>query len=168
MDGRKGWDFMILGKDIDKNITRQLWERLKNTFTRNDVIPVENGGTGVNDLDLMYPKLISDELTILAYVNRFKLEPGFTLQSDSNALFNINKNSMYIEGRIHVIRDNNIQSSKFIKIPIPNINGYSINKIKIAAYGTRLSINNNILSLDVNFTEKNEYNYIFNHFIPFV
>ena len=40
---------MILGKDIDKNITRQLWERLKNTFTRNDVIPVENGGTGVKD-----------------------------------------------------------------------------------------------------------------------
>ena len=157
-----------MGKDIDRNITRQLWERFKNYFSKNDVIPVENGGTGVKDLDLLYPKLISDERIILSYVKSFKLEPGFTLQSDSNALFDINKNSMYIEGRIHVIRDNNIQSSKFIKISLPNVNGYSINKIKIAPYGTRLTINNNILSLDCNFTEKNEYNYIFNQFIPFV
>ena len=159
---------MILGKDIDKNITRQLWERLKNTFTMNDVIPVENGGTGVNDLDLMYPKIISDERTILAYIKSFKLEPGFTLQSDSDALLDINKNSMYIEGKIHVIRDDNIQSSKFIKISIPNVNGYSINKIKIGPYGTRLTINNNILSFDVNFNSRNEYMHIFNQFIPFV
>lgn len=32
-----------MGKDIDRNITRQLWEKNKNTFTRNDIIPVENG-----------------------------------------------------------------------------------------------------------------------------
>lgn len=39
-----------MGKDIDRNITRQLWERLKNTFSRNDVIPIENGGTGENSI----------------------------------------------------------------------------------------------------------------------
>lgn len=36
-----------MGKDIDRNITRQLWERLKNAFTRNDVIPIENGGYNI-------------------------------------------------------------------------------------------------------------------------
>ena len=41
-----------MGKDIDRNITRQLWERVKNVFTRNDVIPVENGGTGERSLEL--------------------------------------------------------------------------------------------------------------------
>lgn len=40
---------MIWGQDIDRNITRQLWEKNKNVFTRNDVIPVENGGTGVTN-----------------------------------------------------------------------------------------------------------------------
>ena len=39
-----------MGKDIDRNITRQLWEKNKNSFTRNDVIPVENGGTGVTNI----------------------------------------------------------------------------------------------------------------------
>lgn len=26
-----------MGKDIDRNITRQLWEKNKNSFTRNDI-----------------------------------------------------------------------------------------------------------------------------------
>lgn len=45
MDGER-LGIKNMGKDIDRNITRQLWERLKNTFTRNDVIPIENGELG--------------------------------------------------------------------------------------------------------------------------
>ena len=54
-----------MGKDIDRNITRQLWEKnastdnvpTDNVFTKNDVIPVENGGTGVTNLELFTQKL---------------------------------------------------------------------------------------------------------------
>lgn len=33
MDGRKGWEFNNMGKDIDRNITRQLYEKFKNIFS---------------------------------------------------------------------------------------------------------------------------------------
>lgn len=70
-----------MGKDIDRNITRQLWERLKNVFTRNDVIPVENGGTGETNLDLFYPKLVQDERVTRIMIANETLNNGFTLQN---------------------------------------------------------------------------------------
>lgn len=76
-----------MGKDIDRNITRQLWERLKNAFTRNDVIPVKNGGTGVNNLNAFYPNLATDtEITSIG-IKDMPLQSGFTLQSNSTASF---------------------------------------------------------------------------------
>ena len=57
-----------MGKDIDKNITRQLWERLKNTFTRNDIIPVENGGTGGKNLLSILPDITNNT----KYVKKFQ------------------------------------------------------------------------------------------------
>ena len=156
-----------MGKDIDKNITRQLWERLKNTFTRNDVIPVENGGTGGN-LDYFYPKLVTDERTKNIKIKDMPLKPGFELQPDSNAEFSFTKKSMFIEGKIHIIRKPNIIDNEFMNFIVPEIHGYSINRVKISKYATSMSINNNILSLIGYFNEKNTYNNDFNTFVPFV
>ena len=157
-----------MGKDIDRNITRQLWERFKNTFTRNDIIPVKNGGTGVNNLDLLYPKLVSDEFVKTVNIKDMQLEQGFTLKSDSTAIFSINKKSMYIDGRLHVVRSTGITSDKFISFTIPHISGYNINEITIGSYNTRLSINNNICSLYCYFNQENDYNKYFDLFIPFI
>ena len=157
-----------MGKDIDRNITRQLWERFKNTFSRNDIIPVKNGGTGVNNLDLLYPKLVSDEFVKTVNIKDMQLEPGFTLKGDSTATFNINKKSMYIDGRVHVVRSTGITSDKFISFTIPNISGYNINEIAIGSYNTRISINNNICSLYGYFNQENDYNKYFDLFIPFI
>lgn len=62
MDGWvKRLGFYDMGKDIDRNITRQLLEKetgvTGDVFTKNDIIPVENGGTGVNNLELFTQKL---------------------------------------------------------------------------------------------------------------
>ena len=157
-----------MGKDIDRNITRQLWERFKNTFSRNDVIPVENGGTGVNNLELFYQKLVSDQEIKYINLKDIPLEPGFTLQNDSTASFSFNKKSMYIEGVVHIIRGSNITSKTFMKFNITGINNYSINNIKIGSFGTRMSINNNILSLSGNFNSENSYYNRFNIFIPYI
>ena len=169
MDGRdKVGIFYDMGKDIDRNITRQLWERLKNTFTRNDVIPVENGGTGENNLESFYPKLVSDKRLVTFKIKDTHLLPGFTLQSDSNAEFQINKKSMYIEGRIHVKKNVISESNTFLKIALPNLNGYSIEKIKISPYATSMTIDNNILYLTGYFNTNNEYNNVLYSFIPFI
>ena len=157
-----------MGKDIDRNITRQLWERFKNTFSRNDIIPVKNGGTGVNNLDSLYPKLVSDRYVKTVTIKDMQLEPGFTLQSDSTAKFIINKKSMYIDGWLHVLRSTGITSDKFISFTIPNISGYNINKITIGSNNTRISINNNICSLYCYFNQENDYNNYFDLFIPFI
>ena len=167
MDGRKGWDFMILGKDIDKNITRQLWERLKNTFTRNDVIPVENGGTGVNNLELFYPKLVEDKFITIIDVKTLTPVNGFTINSDTNLTIKINKKSMYFEGMIHVTRNTGITENVYLKHEIP-IKGYNINNIQIAQYGSTLSINDNILSLGGDFNTSNEYRMRFQNFVPII
>ena len=156
-----------MGKDIDRNITRQFWERLKNTFTRNDIIPIKNGGTGGN-LDYFYSKLMSDEHTKSINIKDIQLKPGFVLQPDSNAEFSFSKKSMYIEGRIHIIRDPNITDIEFVKFNAPIINGYSINRVKINRYNTLMTINNNIIYLSGYFNGENSYNNHFDIFIPFI
>ena len=89
---------------------------------------------------------------------------GFTLQSDSNAIFNFNTKGMYIEGKIHIIRNDGLRDNVFMRIVSPKFNGYSIKGIKIGPYSTFMSINNNTFSLSGYFNDKNT----FSKFIPFV
>ena len=154
-------------KDIDRNITRQLWEKNKNTFTRNDVIPVKNGGTGVNNLELFYPKLVEDKFITRIDVKTLTPVKGFTINNDTNLTIAINKKSMFFEGTIHVTRNTGITENVYLKHEIP-IKGYNINNIQIAQYGTTLSINDNILSLGGEFNTSNEYRMRFQTFVPIV
>ena len=157
-----------MGKDIDRNITRQLWERFKNTFTKNDVIPVKNGGTGVNNLELFYPKLVEDKYITKIEVKTLTPVKGFTINSDTNLFIIINKKSMFFEGIIHVTRNTGITTNVYLKHEIP-IKGYNINNIQFAPYGTTLSINDNILSLAGYFsTSTNEYRARIEEFIPII
>ena len=156
-----------MGKDIDRNITRQLFEKNKNSFTRNDVIPVENGGTGVNNLELFYPKLVEDGFITKINVNTLTPVKGFTINGDTNLTIVINKKSMFFEGTIHVTRNTGITETVYLKHKIP-IKGYNINNIQIAQYESTLSINDNILSLGGSFNTSNEYRMRFQHFIPII
>ena len=156
-----------MGKDIDRNITRQLWEKNKNSFTRNDVIPVENGGTGVNNLELFYPKLVEDNFIERINVNTLTPVKGFTIIGDTNLIITLNKKSMFFEGTIHVTRNTGITENVYLKHEIP-IKGYNINNIQIAQYGSTLSINDNILSLGGDFGTSNEYRMRFQNFIPII
>ena len=156
-----------MGKDIDRNITRQLYEKFKNIFTRNDVIPVENGGTGVNNLELFYPKLVEDKFITRIDVKTLTPINGFTINSDTNLTIAINKKSMFFEGAIHVTRNTGITENVYLKHKIP-IKGYNINNIQIAQYGSTLSINDNILSLGGSFNTSNEYRMRFQDFVPII
>ena len=168
VDGRvKRLGFNNMGKDIDRNITRQLWEKIKNTFSRNDVIPVENGGTGVTNLELFYPKLVEDKYTTSIVVNTLTPVKGFTINDDTNLVIKIYKKSMYFEGTIHVTRNTGITGYVYLKHEIP-ITGYNINNIQIGPYGSTLSINGNILSLGGDFGTSNEYRMRFQIFIPII
>ena len=159
--------FNNMGKDIDRNITRQLWEKIKNTFSRNDVIPVENGGTGVNNLELFYPKIVKDKFITRIDVKTLTPINGFTINSDTNLTITINKKSMFFEGTIHVTRNTGITENVYLKHEIP-IKGYNINNIQIAQYDSTLSINDNILSLGGDFNTSNEYRMRFQNFIPII
>lgn len=82
-----------MGKDIDRNITRQLWERLKNTFSRNDVIPVENGGTGeTNSYDIIQ-SLTNNSKFIKIIQNTYRNDK---INSVINATISINTNSIFV------------------------------------------------------------------------
>lgn len=157
-----------MGKDIDRNITRQLWERFKNTFSRNDVIPVKNGGTGVNHLELLYPKLVQDYYVKRIDIINAKLEEGFTAESDCTAVINVNYKSFYIEGRMHISRNPNISSNNYLKIKL-NTGGYHINNISFAAGASRFSIVNDTLILEGFFTNTNTYDFRFpGSLVPFI
>lgn len=156
-----------MGKDIDRNITRQLWERLKNSFTRNDVIPVENGGTGVNNLELFYPKLVEDEYVTKIEVKTLTPVEGFTINSDTNLAIIINKKSMFFEGTIHVTRNPGIKENVYLHHEIP-VKGYNIKNIQIAPYSSKISIIDNILSLGGYFNTSNEYRLRIEEFIPII
>lgn len=156
-----------MGKDIDRNITSQLWKRLKNTFSRNDVIPVENGGTGETNLDLFYPKLVQDERVTRLMINNEQLADGFTLQSDSDLQIIINKKSLFLEGVVHVKRDSGITSDSYFKYSLQH-GGYNIKRIRLAPYRSEISILNNVLILSGYFDSNNEYKITFNTFFPFI
>ena len=156
-----------MGKDIDRNITRQLLERFKNTFSRNDIIPVKNGGTGVDNLELFYPKLVEDKYITRIEVKTLTPVKGFTINSDTNLIIIINKKSMFFDGTVHVTRNTGITENVYLKHEIP-IKGYNINNIQIAQYGSTLSINDNILSLGGDFNSSNEYRIRFQNFIPII
>ena len=156
-----------MGKDIDRNITRQLWERFKNTFTKNDVIPVKNGGTGVNNLELFYPKLVEDKYITKIEVKTLTPVKGFTINSDTNLFIIINKKSMYFEGTINVTRERGLASNVYLKYKLP-IKGYNINNIQFASYSSRFSINNDILSLSGYFDSSDSYKVTIKAFIPII
>ena len=158
-----------MGKDIDRNITRQLWEKFKNTFTRNDVIPVENGGTGEKSLELFYPKLVEDSnITRIEVNHSTQAVEGFTFNGNTKFFIVINKKSMYFEGLVNVTRDTNITTNTYLNVEIPNI-GYNIKNIQIAPYESKISIVDNILSFEGYFSpSSNNYQYRFQTFIPII
>lgn len=82
-----------MGKDIDRNITRQLWEKNKNTFTRNDVIPVENGGTGVTNIKDIVSVITNGTKYIKTIKNTYKNEH---INKVVNSSIEINSNSILL------------------------------------------------------------------------
>ena len=157
-----------MGKDIDRNITRQLFEKNKNSFTRNDVIPVKNGGTGVDNLELFYPKLVEDRNITKIAVNKLTPVKGFTINSDTTLSIVINKKSMFFEGIIHVTRRPDTPTDVYLKYEIP-VKGYNIKDIQFGAYASKLSINDNILSLSGYFNPNTyEYRTTLNVFVPII
>ena len=82
-----------MGKDIDRNITRQLWERFKNTFSKNDVIPVENGGTGVTNIKDIVPLISNGTKYKKRVVNEYKNEK---IDKTIFAYIDINEKSIFL------------------------------------------------------------------------
>ena len=157
-----------MGKDIDRNITRQLFEKNKNTFTRNDVIPVENGGTGENNLELFYPKLVKDKNIERISVIDAQLLEGFKAESDCTAVIFLNNKSFYIEGRMHISRNKTKSSNQYLKIKLNN-GGYDIHSIVFGPVYSRFSIINDTLIFDGFFDSANSYDVIFNGLlVPFI
>ena len=147
-----------MGKDIDRNITRQLWERLKNTFSRNDVIPIKNGGTGKNSISNTFLHRYSK--------NEFKLYEGFSFGDTFNIYFDVNEKSIFLSGNLNVIREPNITSTLFGYLKIDFFkNNYNINKISVGIYGLKISINNDFLYFYSDFPN-NELNATYRYMIP--
>ena len=82
-----------MGKDIDRNITRQLFEKNKNSFTRNDVIPVENGGTGVTNIKDIVSVITNGTKYIKRVNNTYKNEK---IDKIVSSYIDINNNSIYL------------------------------------------------------------------------
>ena len=157
-----------MGKDIDRNITRQLWERFKNTFSRNDVIPVENGGTGEKSLELFYPKLVQDKFIKKLFVSNEKLIDGFKAESDCTATIILHSKSFYINGKMHISRNNNISTNEYLKIKL-NHGGYDIHNVTFKGNSSKFSIINDTLILEGFFDSNNTYNFNFDGiFVPFI
>ena len=157
-----------MGKDIDRNITRQLWEKFKNTFTNNDIIPVKNGGTGEKSLELFYPKLVQDKLITKIFVIHAQLIEGFKAESDCTAVILLHSKSFYITGKMHISRNNNISTNEYLKIKL-NHGGYDIHNITFKGNSSKFSIINDTLILEGFFDSKNTYNVNFDDiFVPFI
>lgn len=157
-----------MGKDIDRNITRQLWEKNKNTFTNNDIIPVKNGGTGEKSLELFYPKLVQDKFIKKLFVIHEQLVEGFKAESDCNAVIMLHSKSFYINGKMHITRNNNISTSEYLKIKL-NHGGYDIHNITFKGNSSKFSIVNDTLILEGFFDSKNTYTFNFDGvFVPFI
>ena len=87
-----------MGKDIDRNITRQLWEKEKNVstdnvFTKNDVIPVKNGGTGVTNTNDIVSVITNGTKYIRRVDNTYKNEK---IDRIITGYLVINSNSFFI------------------------------------------------------------------------
>ena len=90
-----------MGKDIDRNITRQLWEKnastdnvpTDNVFTKNDVIPVENGGTGVTNTNDIVSVITNGTKYIRRVDNTYRNEK---LDKIISGYLVINSNSFFI------------------------------------------------------------------------
>ena len=157
-----------MGKDIDRNITRPLWEKNKNTFTRNDVIPVENGGTGEKSLELFYPELVQDKFIKKIFVINEKLIEGFKAESDCTAVILLHSKSFYINGKMHISRNTNISTNEYLKIKL-NHGGYDIHNVTFKGNSSKFSIINDTLILEGFFASKNTYNFnIDGVFVPFI
>ena len=157
-----------MGKDIDRNITRQLWEKNKNSFTRNDVIPVENGGTGEKSLELFYPKLVQDKFIKKLFVINEQLVEGFTAERDCTAVILLHSKSFFINGKMHISRNNNISTTEYLKIKLNN-GGYDIHNITFERNSSKFSIINDTLILEGFFDSNNTYTFNFDGiFVPFI
>lgn len=158
-----------MGKDIDRNITRQLWERFKNTFSRNDVIPVENGGTGVKDLKVAFQRGINDRYIKQIDKRSITLLNGITMGSNFDAIFELNQNSIAIRNTIS-LKLNSPLAKGGMAIPaisFPFESESYIENILITNY-TRVSIKNGVCILSLFFLT-NEYNYDYGiTFIPLI
>ena len=155
-------------KDIDRNITRQLWGRLKNSFTRNDVIPVENGGTGEKSLELFYPELVQDKFIKKLFVINEQLIEGFKAESDCTAVILLHSKSFYINGKMHITRNSNISTNEYLKIKL-NHGGYDIHNITFKGNSSKFSIINDTLILEGFFDSRNTYSFNFDGiFVPFI
>ena len=157
-----------MGKDIDRNITRQLWEKFKNTFTNNDIIPVKTGGTREKSLELFYPKLVQDKFIKKIFVINEKLIEGFKAESDCTAVIMLHSKSFYINGKMHISRNNNISTNEYLKIKL-NHGGYDIHNVTFKGNSSKFSIINDTLILEGFFDSKNTYNFNFDGiFVPFI
>ena len=155
-------------KDIDRNITRQLWEKVKNTFTKNDVIPVKNGGTGEKSLELFYPKLVQDKFIKKIFVINEQLIEGFKAESDCTATILLHSKSFYINGKMHISRNSNISTNEYLKIKL-NHGGYDIHNVTFKGNSSKFSIINDTLILEGFFDSRNTYNLNFDGvFVPFI
>ena len=153
-----------MGKDIDRNITRQF----KNTFTNNDIIPVKNGGTGEKSLELFYPKLVQDKFIKKLFVINEQLVEGFKAESDCTAVIMLHSKSFYINGKMHISRNNNISTNEYLKIKL-NHGGYDIHNVTFNGNSSKFSIINDTLILEGFFDSKNTYTFNFNgSFVPFI
>lgn len=137
-----------MGKDIDRNITRQLWERLKNTFSKNDVIPIENGGTGENNNLDAFRKLIDNDTYIRDIQNTYK-NPN--LDSIIDGVVYINKKSIYIDmyGEANILDDSINTFTIFAMSNINELKGIKSDFI-CSLYSTHVYIDNGSLTITIN------------------
>ena len=157
-------------KDIDRNITSRLYKafnRVANLHIIGGVLHPSSGGTGVTNLSSAYPYMVTDKFYKKLTQFDLHLSNGFTLGNDCIIDFYINQKSMYIEGKMHILREEGINSNEFCFFPI-GTTGYNIEGIKISSYATTMTIKNNIIRLSADFSSNNEINYNIDVFIPFI
>ena len=134
-----------MGKDIDRNITRQLWERLKNTFSKNDVIPVENGGTGETSLVNLFGKSVNSKQIKEENKNTVTFNTGITPLDNFNAVIIVNTNSIVIRGTISVKKETSKQErAKILSFPV--VSDARINNI-LVYQNTRINVINGICTI---------------------
>ena len=134
--------------DIDRNITRQLWERFKNTFSRNDIIPVKNGGTGCGNRQSAVYNLAEDSNYIKAIKNSYVIPESGEV---ANIILHINTNSFFIDtgGEISNFKNESIYTkiAEFM-LPddFPNITARCVYNVRNSTF----EIKNHVVSIYTN------------------